>query len=793
MDIQSIAYVLRAINIKGILRTIQYSIYRDRIDRQSSHKEKKSKSLLPGKLTQTQSIQGGIQLEYENAQVEIVFLSKNIIRTSWWPGKPPIAYTIVKKDWEIQEPTIKYLDTSYELSSGHLKASIDATGEIAFGDVEGNILRKDSPAIQNGDGWELSTVLSPDEHIYGLGERANSINLRPGVYQSWNTDVGGSYSKDSDPLYIGTPIYLSLSNSGSYLVYFENSYHSIFDINNIFRASFSGGMLRYYVIFGRLETIYKDLAELIGHPYMPPKWALGYHQSRWGYRIEEDVKDVVNGFIEHDMPLSAIHLDIDYMDGFRVFTVDKKRFPAMKKFTDELEEKGIKIVASINPAVKRDRKYKIYLDGLSKDVYCKLKNGKLFTGVSWPGWSVFPDFTKPEARSWWQDQYSALLSIGVAGIWHDMNEPSSFAAWGDKTFPSTVSHSLENQSGNHLEVHNLYGLLMNQAGFEGIRKFEPLKRPWIFSRAGWAGLQRFAWNWTGDIDSTWEAFRQTIPSILGLGLSGHVFSGVDIGGFSGNPSAELYLRWFQMASFFPLFRTHSAVGTKRREPWVFGEPTTSIIRKFLQLRYKLIPYLYTLAWDAVKTGIPPIRPIFWDEPQNKSLWDVEDEFLVGPSLLIAPVLQEKAQTRLINFPSGCWYSLWDDQEYGGFTQFEMPVILETMPIFIKAGTLLPMEENNEISFHIYPARDGISTNTLYFDRGEGYGPGRVDTFQFNNSPNSIEISWNKEGEYLFPYPTIQMQVHGRKISEAWIDSERAIIHNNSFETPIFQNIRLRFN
>ncbi|MFZ2098607.1 MAG: glycoside hydrolase family 31 protein [Anaerolineales bacterium] len=793
MAIQRIAYVLRAIGIKGIFRTINYGFYRDRIERKTSHKNIQNKKISPGKLEHAQPIQGGIQLEFENGRLELVYLSTNIIRTSWWPGKPPIPYTIAKNDWEIQKPTINFENTSHRISLGQFEVTIDSLGGITYGDIEGNIFRKDNPAIQDGEGWSLSTLLTPDEHIYGLGERASTFNLRPGVYHSWNTDVGGSYSKGNDPLYIGTPIYLSLSNLGSYLLYFENSYCLKFDIGATFQASFSGGMLRYYVILGSLETIYRQISDLIGPPCMPPRWAFGYHQSRWGYRSESDIREVVSGFENHVLPLSAIHLDIDYMDGFRVFTVNKNRFPAMKQFSNELEAKGIKLVASINPAVKRDRKYKIYLEGLSEDIFCKLPDGELFTGVSWSGWSVFPDFTKPEARIWWQKQYSALLSNGIAGIWHDMNEPSSFAAWGDKTFPSSVSHSLENQNGNHQEAHNLYGLLMNQAGFEGIRNYAPHKRPWIFSRAGWAGLQRYAWNWTGDVESTWEAFQQTIPIILGLGLSGHFFSGVDIGGFSGNPSAELYLRWFQMASFFPLFRTHSAVGTKRREPWVFGEPTTSIIREFLRLRYKLIPYLYTLAWETVQTGIPPIRPLLWDDPQNRTLWDIGDEFFVGSSLLIAPVLQEKAQTRLVTFPRGSWYSFWDDQEYRGVTQSEMSVNLKTIPIFIKAGTLLPMEENNEIIFHVYPAIEGISRNRIYFDSGDGYGTWRVDTFQIINSHNSVYITWDKEGEYTFPYSRVEVQVHGRKIKKVLIDNESASFHNNLFDTPIFQNLKLDFN
>ena len=461
----------------------------------------------------------------------------------------------------------------------------------------------------------------------------------------------------------------------------------------------------------------------------------------------------------------------------------------MKKLAEDLDTKGIKLVATINPAVKYDETYHVFRDGNSKHVFCTDQSGELFTGVSWPGWSVFPDFTNVETRKWWQNQYSALLNEGISGIWHDMNEPASFAAWGDKSLPINLQHSMDGTEGDHLEAHNLYGLLMNQASYEGIKTITPNKRPWIFSRAGWAGLQRYAWNWTGDIESSWEALKLTVPMILGLSLSGHFFSGVDIGGFSGNPSAELYLRWFQLSSFLPLFRTHSAVGTKQREPWVFGEPTTSILRKFLQLRYKLIPYFYSLAWEASHRGIPAIRPIFWEYPQDKTLWDVPDEFLVGSSLLIAPIVDQSSQNRSVIFPPGSWYSLWDDREYQGISSYEIPTDMESIPIFIKSGSIIPMEENNELTLHIYSMEEGMTKSYLYFDDGDGYGPWRLETFNSTFSKNHVEISWDKSGEYQFPYSALNIHMHGRNPLKILIDNKEFIVTDNIVQSPIFQNIR----
>jgi alpha-glucosidase len=791
MDISKIIYVLRAIGIGGIARTIHYGLLRDVIEKRFPISLNPN-IFDPGVLKQFNPINGGLVVEFEQARVEIIFLSKDLIRISWEPGKPPISYTIEKTDWDIQQPIIESNINGLSLVCDNLSLTINNVGQIIYLDADRNNLRLDKPPVRVGDGWSLSTILKPNEHIYGLGERAGMFNLRPGNYCSWNTDVQGNYSKGKDPLYIGTPIYLSLSTAGSYLVYYENSYRSTFNISDILKATFEGGMLRYYIFFGSLEDIYRRLSDLVGRPNMPPRWVFGYHQSRWGYRNEADIRKVVSGFEEHNLPLSAIHLDIDYMNGYRVFTIDSTRYPDMKQLTTDLEEKGIKVVASINPAVKSDPDYKVYSEGLSKDVYCKRPNGKIQGGVSWPGWSVFPDFSKSQARIWWQNQYQLLLKEGIAGIWHDMNEPSSFTAWGDKTLPISTQHDMEGQGGNHLEAHNIYGLLMNQAGYEAIRKYLPDKRPWIFTRAGWASLQRYAWNWTGDTETSWESLQQTISTILGLGLSGHAFAGVDIGGFSGSPSAELYLRWFQMATFLPLFRTHSAIGTKPREPWVYGEPTTSIVRKFLLLRYKLLHYLYSLAWDTAHSGIPPIRPLFWDDPDDLSLWDIGDEFLLGNELLIAPIVSEGKNTRQINLPHGRWYSFWDDKLYVGPKEFEVEANLEVIPIFIKAGAILPLEDDGNICLHVYPDINNTSSSHVYFDAGDGYGPWRLDDFHLSYKQNTMEILWRKEGDFPFPFSFVSIQIHDKSIISATIDGENCPIQNNGFTTPVFQKLILWF-
>lgn len=792
MDIKKIIYVLRALGIRGIFRLFMYSIQRDRINRKFSHAPDDSNGVEPGNLQSVASQMSGIKVDFDNACVEVISLAPGFFKVSWGPGKQTYPYTLEKLNWDVQNVIRDMKDGTSILSTENMQISIGKSGTIRFRDKQLNEIRYDNPPIRYGEGWKLSTRLAPEEHIYGLGERTAPLNLRPGKYTSWNTDPGGNYSSMADPIYIGTPIYLSLSSQGSYLVYFENSYKSRYVIGDNLEATFDGGTLTYYTIFGSLETIFEQLANLVGHPLLPPRWSLGYHQSRWGYRSEDEIRKLVDGFVAHDLPISVIHLDIDYMDGFRVFTIHPDRFPDMKRLTKELDAKGIKVVATINPAIKQDPKYKIYADGRNKDMYCKLPNGKVLGGVSWPGWSVFPDFTDAEVRKWWAEQYQYLVDAGISGFWHDMNEPASMAVWGDMSFPEVIQHDMEGHGGDHREAHNLYGLLMNRAGHEALTGLAPDKRPWIFSRSGWAGLQRYAWNWTGDVESSWEALRQTIPTILGLGLSGHAFSGVDIGGYSGDPDAELYLRWFQMATFFPLFRTHSATGTRPREPWSYGEPTTSIIRKFLKLRYSLIPYFYTLSWKTSQSGIPPVRPLFWEAPNDPQLWDIGDEFMFGNSMLVAPILYKGAASRPVTLPPGVWYSFWDDRILAGPGTYSIEATSEVIPIFIRGGSILPLEENKQLVLHIHIG-DGLSSSSeLYLDSGDGYGVHRVDTFKVSNQQGSCNINWDKNGDYPFPYRSVKIILHGKKLAHTTADGVSISMAGNSIDVPIFQNLTLTY-
>jgi alpha-glucosidase len=703
---QKVRIALRFVGLRTSLRAIRYALWRDAQNRRIPAAATSTTNIPPGRISGSSRAGAGYCFHFSNADLEILFITTDIVRLTWRPGSLPPHYALIEPISEGISIELKHTESTYILKSSQLEVHILEEGTIRFFDQSGRLLRDEYPPERYGEAWLHSCQLADEEQILGLGERAAPLNLRPGTYRLWNTDPGGSYGPGDDPLYLTAPVYMSLHNHGSTMVLYENTNDGKVDVRDRMEVRFESGALRYYVAVGEPPSLLNSLTQLTGRPPLPPRWALGYHQCRWGYKSESDIRDVIAGFQKHHLPLSAIHLDIDYMEGYRVFTVDHDRFPDLEGLTGDLADLGVRVVTILDPGIKIDQKYPLYMEGIERGLFCTTGDGKPIHGLVWPGWCAYPDFTNPLTRDWWGDQYKALLAKGVAGFWHDMNEPTAFSAWGDTTLPLNTAHDFEGTKGDHHEAHNVYANLMNYAGYKALRELEPEKRPWILSRSGWVGAQRHSWNWTGDIESTWDALKMTVPTVLNLSISGIAYSGPDIGGFTEHPSAELYIRWFQLAAFLPFFRTHSSVAAPKREPWVFGEPTLSIVREYLRLRYRLIPYLYTLAQEASETGSPIVRPLFWCDPKQQALWDVDDTFMMGDALLIAPVLQESATKRMINVPRGLWYDYWSDELIHGPEALEVDAPLSRIPILVSSGVVIPLEVNNILQLHIYPPLSG---------------------------------------------------------------------------------------
>ncbi len=791
MRLRAMLRALRLIGPREALRAAGYTLFRDRLD---FRLPPTGPFLPPGNLREATPSPDGGCFRFARADLEVRFLAPDLVRITWGGGLLPIPYAIARNDWPPVEISWRRDDEGYTLSSGEMEVTVEADGGLIFRDPAGRVLRRDFPPRRRRREWVHWADLRPEEHLYGLGERAAPLNLRGGTYCMWNSDPLGGYGPGVDPLYLGIPVYLGLHHEGSYLLFYENSYRAVLRFKDLARAYFPGGSLRYYWIPGPPDRALRRYSELTGRPPLPPRWALGYHQSRWGYREQEEVRTLLKNFLEYDLPLSAIHLDIDYMDGFRVFTVDPRRFPDLPALARELAERGVRLVAILDPGVKRDPNYDLFREGLEAGHFCTLPGpkGKVtpLYALVWPGWCAFPDFTDPVVRAWWGKQYPRLLELGIAGFWHDMNEPSVRTDWGDSTLPLPTRHILEGRGGDHREAHNLYGLLMNRAAYEGLCRHRPDMRPFLLSRSGWAGLQRYAWNWTGDTESTWETLRQTIPSVLGLGLSGIPYTGPDIGGFSGHPSTELFVRWFQMATFLPFFRTHSAWDVPPREPWTWGEPALSIVRRFLHLRYRLLPYLYTLAWEASQTGHPLVRPLFWPDGRDSTLWDAQDAFFLGEALLIAPVLEEGARSRRVTLPRGRWYDLWEEAVYTGPGTVSLPAPLERIPILVRAGSVLPMEEEGLLALHLYPPAEGEGRGFLYSDAGDGYGPWRLERFCLRHAGDALEMTWETEGDFPFPWPGLRLFLHGVRAGNLRIDGREYGPVRGTVETDLFRLLRL---
>ncbi|MBI3998795.1 MAG: hypothetical protein HY355_07145 [Armatimonadetes bacterium] len=443
----------------------------------------------------------------------------------------------------------------------------------------------------------------------------------------------------------------------------------------------------------------------------------------------------------------------------------------------------------VDPGVKCDRAYTVFREGESEGVFCGGGDRKPIEAPVWPGWAAFPDFTDSKVRRWWGRYYAHLLDQGAAGFWHDMNEPAAFAAWGDQTLPLPTRHTFDGRGGDHREAHNLYGLLMARAGFEALRTLAPDRRPFILSRSGWAGLQRFAWNWTGDVDSTWDALRQTVPTVLGLAISGICYTGPDVGGFGGTPSAELYLRWLQMAAFLPFFRTHSAVLTPRREPCEFGAEALAIAREVLRLRARLLPYFYTLAWDAGQRGWPLVRPLFWPDGRDPALWDIADEFYLGDALLVAPVLEEGMRAREVTLPPGTWHEWGSDRRHAGPGRVRIDAPLERIPVLVRGGRVLPLREGSRaqprLVLHLYAPDTGDGEGLLYSDAGDGYDPGRVDRIMIRREGDRLQLTWTSEGPTPLPYTVVEIRVHGIGIRRAAVDGRPIQVVENGIETGTF--------
>ena len=497
------------------------------------------------------------------------------------------------------------------------------------------------------------------------------------------------------------------------------------------------------------QAVVRGLSELTGTMPMIPRWALGYQQCRFSYSPDSRVIEIADTFRLKRIPCDVIWMDIDYMDGYRIFTFNPKSFPNPKAVNRDLHIRGFHSARMIDPGAKVDPNYFVYKSGTENDVWVKTADGKNFHGDAWPGAAAFPDFTSPKVNKWWRNLYKDFLAQGVDGVWNDVNEPQ-INDTPNKTMPEDNLHRGGGKlpAGTHLQYHNVYGFLMVKASREGILDVRPEKRPFILTRSNFLGGQRYAATWTGDNGSCWDHLKMSVPMSLTLGLSGQPFSGADIGGFLFNADADLFGNWIGFGAFYPFARGHACAGTNNKEPWVFGQKVEDASRIALERRYMLLPYFYTLLHEASTNGMPIMRPVFFSDPKDLSLRAEEEAFLVGDNLLIIPAFANQPA-----LPKGIWKELSlvegdQNDKYQAKMKIRGGAIIPT-------GKIIQNTTENSLdplTLLVCLDEQGKASGNMYWDAGDGwsYKKGDYSLLQFVAERNGDKVTvklTKKTGKY----------------------------------------------
>ena len=656
-----------------------------------------------------------------------------------------------------------------------------ATLQLNVTDLAGRTIYADqSPVRFDGAGFTLRKSLPIDEHIYGLGDKTGSLDRRGSSFVDWNTDAFG-FTPAQDPIYKSIPFFIGARPGNAYGLFLDNTWRSSFDFGHrdagAIEVTAPDGPIDYYLIAGpTVGEVVRRYTDLTGKPPMTPLWALGYQQSRYSYMSDAEVRQLAARFRKDRFPLDMIWLDIDYQDHYRPFTVNKKTFPDMRKLNADMAADGIRLVAitDLHVAYLPNQGYAPFDTGMAGHHFVRKADGSLYVAPVWPGPAVFPDFTRAATREWWGGLYKDFVADGFSGFWNDMNEPAVFET-PTKTMPLDNLHRVQSddfaaRDARHTEIHNVYGMQNTRGTFEGMQRLRPSLRPYVMTRASYAGGQRYSATWTGDNSSTWDHLRLCVEQLTNLGLSGFAYSGCDVGGFAGGPSADLLTRWFEIGAFSPVFRDHSAVNTPRAEPWVNGPEHYAIRKRFVEERYRLMPYIYAVAEQNARTGDPIMRPVFYDYADAlRSDCDTALTFTLGRNLLVAgPPRPESPYPFDVCLPAGGWYDYWTGLPVTD-RKLTRQNKLDELPVFIRAGTILPRQPlvqstketpQGPLSLDVYPGED--CTGELYFDDGVSVnGPILRQDLRCTVTPKGVTLRFGaRQGSWRPWWKQIAVTVHG---------------------------------
>ena len=730
-----------------------------------------------------------ILLTKGNAKASLRFVSPRLIRVEYaFDGNlistPPTPAVIT----DCLEDTNIVLDrdgASWDIHTGALRVVVEPEPfAIKVYDNYQTMLVADVPGGYRKDGDHIVCTknFARNESIFGLGEKGDIMDRRGGVYTMWNSDKP-CYCIDEDPLYKSIPFFMS---SRRYGIFFDNSYRTTFDFSGRDSYTFEadGGAMVYYIIAGEdYKDILRQYIGLTGKPVMPPIWALGFSQCRGLYVHQGQALEVARKFRELEIPCDVIYQDIGWTQYLQDFNWNARNYSNPRAMLDTLHSLGFRVVVSQDPVVSQ-RNAAQWHEADSLGLFAKdIRTGKSYD-MPWPwgGRCGVVDFTNPAAAAWWGEYQQKPIDDGVDGFWTDMGEP----AWSNEEEKDRLY--MQHYAGPHAAIHNVYGLYWDRTVTEEFNRRNPDKRLFQMTRAAFSGMQRYCFSWTGDsgdarlMTNSWEQFAYQIPMMLSAGLGGIPFITGDITGYCGTiedyeDAAELYVRWMQFGLFTPLSRSHHE-GNTAVEPWMFPPAAMAAAKKAIELKYTLLPYIYTCAREAYDTGLPIMRAMFLEFPQDRECRRQDFQFMFGPSLLVAPVVEQGATTREVYLPKGRWYDWYTGEIYEGGRYVTVPAPLDKTPLFVREGSMVPTipvvmntqeAKHAPITLRCFPKNDQTVSYTLYEDDGIslGYTRGEFSTFTFTFAV--------REGKYYFEIPAhdrLKLQIPGKKPGAVYVNGKK---------------------
>ncbi len=727
---------------------------------------------------------GGIRLEITAPRADIVRIRAG------QAGLPEDASWAVSSDVRARHVPLDVTEAGgvADINTGAIRVKLDeATLAITVTDPSGRVILADAPgqalSFENG-GFRLRKAMPADEHFFGLGDKAGPLDRRNAAFALWNTDNFG-YGVSTDPLYKAIPFVMGADESGhAYGLFLDNTFRTWFDFGQSERSNFAlgseGGPVDYYVMAGPdPRAVEGQYAYLTGTAPLAPEWSLGFQQSHWSYMTQAEAEGIADRLKADKIPADALYLDIDYQDRDRPFTVNKQAFPDLPGLVQHLKTDGMHLVliTDLHIAYAPGQNYAAYDNGTKQGLWVRKADGSTYVAPVWPGDAVFPDFSRPTARDYWGTLYSGFVKDGVAGFWNDMDEPAIFKTR-SKTMPLDNLDRIEEpgftpRDATQAEMHNVFGMLNSRATYEGVRKLDPDHRPFVLTRASFAGGQRYAATWTGDNSSSWAHLRLSVSQLSNLGVSGFAYSGDDIGGFAGEaPTAELLTRWIEIGAFNPIFRDHYQKDKAPQEVWVHGPEQEAIRRRYIEERYRLMPYIYGLAEEDSRDGMPIMRPVFLNFPmvlgKGDRLGETQDQFMLGGDLLIAPSPTMESQAKYtVTLPGAGWYDYWTGAKVAADT-VEVTPRLDLLPVYVRPGAIIPRQPLVEstmetpkgpLELDVYPGED--CKGSIYLDDGSSFAYRQGAYLRQAVTCDEAKVAFSaREGGFKPWWTGINVVIHG---------------------------------